>query len=141
MILLDTNIISELWRPQPSRLVEQWMDAQPTTTLYLSAMTIAELRYGAMRLSESKRQDAYMKAIDRLESQSFDGRILPFDRRCAAAYGSIRAVRENLGRPILAADAVIAAIAKTHGLSLTTRNLKDFEGIGLELINPFEPLI
>jgi toxin FitB len=138
MILLDTNIISELWRPLPSRAVERWMDAQPTTSLFISAITVGELSYGAMRLAESKRRANFLQAISRLEKQSFEGRILAFDRHCSAAYGQIRTQREQLGRPILAADAVIAAMAKTHGLTLATRNIKDFEALDIELINPFD---
>jgi toxin FitB len=139
MILLDTNIISELWRPLPSRAVERWMDMQPTISLFISAITLGELRYGAMRLATGRRRDYLFLALSRLEEQTFQGRILPFDWHCSAAYGQIRTQREQLGRPILAADAVIAAISKTHGLKLATRNIKDFEALDIELINPFEP--
>jgi toxin FitB len=138
MILLDTNIISELWRPSPSRQVELWIDTQPATSLFIGAMTLCELNYGAMRLENSKRRNAFLAAIKKLERENFDGRILAFDRNCAAAYGEIRTTREQIGRPILAADAVIAAIAKTHGLKLATRNIKDFEALDIELIDPFE---
>jgi toxin FitB len=139
MILLDTNVISELWRIQPSRLVEQWLDAQQRTTLFISSMTLGELSYGALRLTDSKRRSVYLQAISKLEQERFEGRILPFDRSCAAAFGQIMATREQMERRVQTANAVIAAIAKTNGMSLATRNLHDFDDLGLAIINPFEP--
>lgn len=137
MILLDTNIISEMWRERPSVNVAQWMDSQASISLFTSAITLGELSYGAQRLPEGRRKEHFMSAIAALETKTFEGRVLPFDRHCALAYGHVRTAREFLGRPILAADAAIAAIAITHGLKLATRNIKDFGELEIELINPF----
>jgi toxin FitB len=138
VILLDTNIISDVWKPQRSLHVERWIDAQPTATLFVSTITLAELNSGACRLPEGRRKDVLLKAIDELATQMFAQRVLPFDQRCAHAFGRLRAERERIGRPIIFADAAIAATAWTHGLRLATRNQRDYEGIGLDLVNPFD---
>jgi toxin FitB len=137
MILLDTNVISELWRPKRNIDVERWIDSQPTSTLFVSAITIAELHFGASRLPDGNRKSLLFSVIDKMVTDTFVQRILPFDARCAGAFGQMRAERERLGRPIVFADAAIAATALTYGLSLATRNLRDFEGLGLALIDPF----
>jgi toxin FitB len=137
MILLDTNVISELWRPKLNKDVETWIDSQPTSTLFISAITFAELHFGASRLPDGSRKSLLLNAIDKMVTDTFVQRILPFDARCAGTFGQMRAKRESLGRPIVFADAAIAATALTYGLTLATRNLRDFESLGLELIDPF----
>jgi hypothetical protein len=136
--LLDTNIISEVWRPERSIRVERWLDAQPAATLFVSTVTMAELHFGAWRLPDGRRKDLLLKAIADMTTGTFAERILPFDLRCSAASGKLRAARESLGQPILFADAAIAGTALTYGLRLATRNIRDFDHLGLDLINPFD---
>jgi toxin FitB len=139
MILLDTNVVSELWKLSPSAAARQWFEQQPRNILYLSAIVLGELQFGAQRLPDGKRRSWFTEAIAELETATFRDRILSFDQRCAPFYGRVKAIRERSGRPVLAADAAIAATALTYGLALATRNTTDFEGLDLELINPFEP--
>lgn len=139
MILLDTNVVSELWRPQRSLQVERWVDAQPRSALFVSAVTLGELRYGAHRLPEGRRKELLLRAIGELDTTVFAERILPFDTRCTDIFGRLRADRERIGRPIALADAAIAATALTYDLSLATRNISDFGDLALDLIDPFAP--
>jgi toxin FitB len=139
MILLDTNVISELWKQLPSVAVSQWFSNQPRTSLYLSAIVLGELQFGAQRLPDGKRRNWFTAAIAEMEKTTFHDRILGFDQKCAPFYGRMKAIRERAGRSVLAADAAIAATALTYGLVLSTRNIKDFEGLEIPLINPFEP--
>ena len=137
MILLDTNVLSELMRPAPDLAVEQWLAAQPDASLFISAITEAELRYGAALLPGGKRRSALTAEIDGMLEEDFDGRILPFDRLAAQAFAAIAADRRQAGRPISQADAQIAAIARSRGGALATRNVQDFDGCGIEVINPW----
>lgn len=138
MILLDTNIISENFRPRPNPAVLAWIDAQPASALFICAPVLAELRFGAERLAPGRNQTNLRSAIDRIESSYFRGRILPLDAAAAAQYGRVAATRERMGRRIEQMDALIAAIALAQRAVLATRDLGDFSDIGLELINPFE---
>ena len=137
MILLDTNVLSELMRPAPDPAVEQWLSAQPDASLFISAITEAELRYGAALLPGGKRRVALTAEIDGMMEEDCDGRILPFDRRAAQAFAAIAADRRQAGRPISQADAQIAAIARSRGASLATCNVPDFDGCGVEVIDPW----
>ncbi len=137
MILLDTNILSELMRPAPDPAVERWLAVQPDASMFISAITEAELRYGAALLPSGKRRSALTAEIDGMLEEDFDGRILPFDRLAAQAFAEIAADRRQAGRPISQADAQIAAIARSRGASLATRNVPDFDGCGVEVINPW----
>lgn len=137
MILLDTNVLSELMRPAPDPAVERWLAAQPDASLFISAITEAELRYGAALLSSGKRRSALTAEIDGMLEEDFDGRILPFDRLAAQAFAAIAADRRQAGRPISQADAQIVAIARSRGAALATRNVPDFDGCGVEVINPW----
>lgn len=137
MILLDTNVLSELMRPAPDPAVERWLAAQPDASLFISAITEAELRYGAALLPSGKRRSALTAEIDGMLEEDFDGRILPFDRLAAQAFAVIAADRRQAGRPISQADAQIAAIARSRGAALATRNVPDFDGCGVEVINPW----
>jgi len=136
VILLDTNILSEMMCPAPALAVERWLAAQPDASLFISAITEAELRYGAALLPGSKRL-ALTAEIDGMLEEEFDGRVLPFDRRAAQDFAAIAADRRQAGRPISQADAQIAAIARSRGASLATRNVPDFDGCGVEVINPW----
>ena len=137
MILLDTNILSELMRPAPEVAVEQWLANQPEASLFISAITEAELRYGAKIMPVGKRQAALVAEIEGMLGEDFGGRILPFDSPAAVAFAEIAAQRRQAGRPISQADAQIAAIARSRGAVLATRNLDDFEACGIEVVNPW----
>jgi len=138
MILLDTNIVSELMRPAPSQAVMSWLAAQPAASLFISAVTEAELRYGVMVLPEGRKRAELVAAIEGMLAEDFAGRILPFDSAAALAFAGIAAGRRQTGRPISQFDAQIAAIAQSRGAELATRNVADFEGCGVEVINPWE---
>ncbi|MFM9974799.1 MAG: type II toxin-antitoxin system VapC family toxin [Beijerinckiaceae bacterium] len=138
MILIDTNIISELWREKPSSGVSHWLQAQDSTGVFISAITLAEIQFGIAKLPVSIRRSNLVVAVTRLEQETFSGQVLPFDNRCAAPFGLVRASREQMRHPISFPDAAIAATALTHGLTLATRNIRDFDGLDLMLVNPFE---
>ncbi|MGJ4893238.1 type II toxin-antitoxin system VapC family toxin [Bradyrhizobium sp. HKCCYLR20261] len=138
MIIIDTNVISEVMRPVPASAVLGWFAAQDASELYLSAVSEAELRVGVAVMPSGKRREALMATIDAMIDQDFAGRILPFDSSAAKAYAAIAAVRRALGRPIMDADCQIAAIAQVAGAALATRNVADFNGCGLRIINPWQ---
>ena len=138
MILLDTNIVSELMRPAPSQAVMSWLAAQPAASLFISAGTEAELRYGVMLLPEGRKRAELVSAIEAMLAEDFADRILPFDSAAAMAFAEISSSRRQNGRPISQFDAQIAAIASSRGAELATRNVADFEGCGVEVINPWD---
>ena len=137
MILLDTNVISELMRPAPAVAVEGWMSSQPVASLFISAITEAELRYGLALLPEGKRQRTLLLHLDAMLAEDFAGRILPFDSSAAATYARIASARRQTGKPIAQADAQIAAIAAARGATVATRNVADFDGCGITVTNPW----
>ena len=137
MILLDTNVVSELMRPSPDAGVVDWVARQPAPELHVSAITEAELRYGAEVLPEGRRKDAILDEIEGMLRDDFNGRVIPFDSFAANAYATIAAARRAAGRPIGVADCQIAAIARSLGASVATRDVNDFEGCGIEVINPW----
>ncbi len=138
MILLDTNVISELLRPAPAPRVEAWLGAQNGSDVHLSAVSEAELRLGVALLPAGSRRAALAGAMDAILDEDFRGRILPFDSAAARAYATIVAERRSEGRPIGQFDAQIAAIARAHGATVATRNVRDFEGCGVDLIDPWQ---
>lgn len=137
MILLDTNVLSELMRPTPSPAVEKWMSGQPVAGIFLSTITEAELRYGLALLPEGQRQRRLVAQAEAMLVEDFAGRILTFDSPAACAYARIAAARRLSGRPISQADAQIAAIAVSRGAALATRNVADFVGCGVDVIDPW----
>ncbi|GLR66947.1 ribonuclease VapC [Acidocella aquatica] len=137
MILLDTNVLSELMRPTPEAAVERWLAEQPAASVFISAITEAELRYGVALLPAGKRRSALAVTIEAMLVEDFGGRILPFDSQAAIAFAEIATARRQAGRPISQADAQIAAIARSRGATLATRNVADFEQCGITIINPW----
>jgi predicted nucleic acid-binding protein len=138
VIILDTNVVSEPFRPHPDLRVRNWIDAQPANTLFICAPVLAELHFGLERLAAGARKDRLRTNIERIENDLYRGRILPLDAAAAAEYGRLVVKRERMGRPIKQMDALIAAIALTHGAVLATRDVDDFANLGLDVINPFE---
>ena len=136
MIVLDTNIISESFDGRIHSPVFDWLDAHDGD-LFLTSITIAELVYGAELLAEGKRKRAFQDRIDQIVSD-YEGHRLAFGDEAAYLYGLISAKRKKAGHAMETKDAMIAAICLSHGATLATRNVKDFEGLDLPLINPFE---
>lgn len=139
-VLLDTNVLSELMRPQPSAIVLAWFAQQKEVEFYTSAITQAELLLGVALLPDGKRRDAFASAVEQMFEQDFVGHCLPFDEFAAHEYSALVAIRNKLGMPISTEDAQIAAIALRNGLILATRNIKDFRKISeLVLVDPWLP--
>ncbi len=138
MILLDTNVLSEFMRPQPSARVVAWLDEQPADKVLINAVSRAEIELGLALMPRGRRQKALSEAARAMFEEDFAGRCLPFDEGAARHYARIVSARMRAGRPISVEDAQIAAIALAHNLRLATRNTNDFEHIdGLELVNPW----
>jgi len=137
MILLDTNIISELMKPLPSSQVITWLDQQNTTSLFITTITIAEIAYGIHVLPQSNRRSFLEDAFNKAINESFKHRILIFDAIAAHIYGKIMSHRKQLGRPLSVLDGQIAAIASANQATLATRNSHDFIECNIDLINPF----
>lgn len=137
MIVLDTNVLSELLRPIPAPRVEAWLAAHDGASVYFTSLGEAELRCGVAILPAGRRRTAIGAAIDDILDEDFRDRILPFDREAARAYAAIAAGRRAAGRPISQFDCQIAAIARAHGASVATRNTGDYDGCGVEVIDPW----
>ena len=137
MFVLDTNVVSELMRPAPDASVEAWVAGHPAADLFLSAVGEAELRYGAAIMPAGRRRDVLAAEIDGLIREDFAGRVLPFDSPAARAYAAIAAARRGAGRRVSQADCQIAAIARSRGMAVATRNIRDFEGMGIEVTDPW----
>ncbi|MEA3276538.1 MAG: type II toxin-antitoxin system VapC family toxin [Pseudomonadota bacterium] len=137
MIVLDTNIVSEFMTSPPAAPVLAWLNAQDAAHLYLTTISIAEISFGLRVMLDGRRRPLLADRFEQFLATAFESRILSFDRDAARAYGEIRADRREQGRPMSNFDGQIAAIAKTRGFSVATRNIEDFEDCGLELINPF----
>ena len=137
MIILDTNVISELLKPSPAPQVEAWLSALDGTEVYFTAIGEAELRHGVAIMPESRRRAALSEAIEGMLNEDFHDRILPFDRAAARAYASIAADRRAAGRPISQFDCQICAIASANDAAIATRNTGDFQGCGVVVINPW----
>ncbi len=137
MIVVDTNVISELTRPAPAPEVVAWLDSLTAGEVATTAITAAELFYGVARLPEGRRKTELAAAVTGLLSDDFDGRVLSFDQLAARRYAEVVSRRERIGQPIGHADAQIVAICSAVGATLATRNITDFEDTGIELINPW----
>ena len=137
MIVIDTNVVSEMMRPQQEDKVSTWLDAQQPSDLFLTATSVAEMLFGIERLPAGVRRNHLAEAYSRLAGHGFAGRVLPLDQYAAAHAARIAAGREAMGRPMSMTDAQIAGICLQHHAKLATRNTKDFGDCGLTLINPW----
>jgi predicted nucleic acid-binding protein len=137
MIILDTNVLSETMKPQPSFEVFRWLASHPPEQIFTTTITQAEILYGVELLAKGKRRTALSAAVDAVFEEDFAGRILPFDVEAARAFAGIAADRRASGRPIAQFDAQIAAIARSHGAAVATRNTQDFENCGIKVLNPW----
>ena len=138
MILIDTNVISELWKAEPNPGVLAWVDAQTVETLYLSAITVAELRFGLATMSEGKRRTIYQERLESEVLPTFTGRVLPFNLDASQAYADLMARAKVEGKAIGKADGYIAATASACGLMVATRDISPFEAAGLKVVNPWQ---
>ncbi|MBS1855473.1 MAG: type II toxin-antitoxin system VapC family toxin [Acidobacteria bacterium] len=137
MTVLDTNVLSEVLRPQPSGAVLHWLAAQPPSDIYTTAITVAEVLYGIEALPAGKRRTKLLAAVEKMFAEQFDGRVLPFDEGAARVFAGIATARAAAGRPISQFDAMIAAIARLHRAAVATRNTADFEHCGVRVIDPW----
>ena len=137
MIVVDTNVASELMRPSPAVAVRAWVLARSEDELYTTSMTIAEIRYGIERLPTGRRKELLRTKAAEVFA-AFENQILPFDTAAAQQYASIVTRRDGVGLPIDGFDAQIASICRGRGAALATRNLKDFQDTGIELIDPWQ---
>jgi toxin FitB len=139
MILLDTNVISEPLKISADSAVMKWMDAQSIETLYLSTISLAELRFGIAALPKGKRRDNLSDSLETRILHLFAGRLLSFDALASEAYATLRARAKVAGNAISSADGYIAATALTHNLIVATRDTAPFKAAGLSVINPWTP--
>jgi predicted nucleic acid-binding protein len=137
MLILDTNVLSEIMKASPFPRVMEWWSQQRPGDIFTTTVTMAELLYGIELLPKGKRRESLRHEAEVVFAHDLDGRILPFDEDAAQAYSKIAATRRLQGRPISYFDAQIAAIAICRGASLATRNIADFEGCNLRLIDPW----
>ena len=137
MIVLDTPIISEMMRDRPGADVLAWLDEQRTRALFVTAVTEAEVLTGIAFLPEGRRKRTLADAATRAFGELLGGRVLPFDSAAAQAYAEIAAARRAAGRPTSQSDGQIAAIARSRSMAIATRNVRDFEDMGIDLINPW----
>jgi toxin FitB len=135
VIILDTNIVAALMADVAD--IEPWLLTIPSHEVYTTVMTRAEIRYGLARLPAGKRRSSLTKRADALFTET-EERLLPFDAKAADRHGELVAARQNIGRPISVPDAIIASIAGIHRASLATRNVRDFDDCGIQVVNPYQ---
>lgn len=137
MIVLDTNVLSEALRPVPEPSVLDWLAKQPRASLFTTTVTQGEILYGIRLLTDGKRRRGLWDAAKQIFSEDFAGQVLSFDSDAADMYAEIAVSRRLAGRPISQFDAMIAAMARSRGASLATRNVQDFEGCGIDIVDPW----
>ncbi len=140
MLILDTNVLSELMRPRPAPTVIEWVAGHPAGQLFITTITEAELRYGVALLPAGNRREQLGLALDQMLDEDFRQRILSFDRSAARAYAGIVARRRHAGRPISQFDAQIASIARSRDAGVATRNTLDFANCDIKLVDPWDGL-
>jgi predicted nucleic acid-binding protein len=137
VIVLDTNVLSELLRPNPEQAVLSWMDGKPGSAMFVTAIARAEMFLGIRSMPEGRRRSHLEWAAREIFEIDFFGRVLNFDRDAADAFATLAAERRRAGRPMSQADAMIAAIVLSRGAALATRNVRDFVDCGITVINPW----
>ena len=138
MLVLDTNVLSAMMSAEPVRKVADWILDQPSEVLFTAAVCQAEILSGIAILPDGRRRADLAEAARAMFAEDFQGRILPFDAEAAAAYARVFAARRMAGRPAGTIDLMVAAIASARGASVVTRNVADFEGVGMTIINPWD---
>jgi toxin FitB len=138
MLILDTNVLSEILRPAPSSGVIDWLESQSRSQLFTTTITQAEILYGVALLPKGARRDKLAVATRAIFDEDFDEKVLTFDSRAADFYATIAALRKSSGKPISQLDAMIAGIARAHRARLVTRNGRDFADCGIEIIDPWD---
>jgi len=138
MILLDTNVVSEVMKARPAEAVVTWLNGQQSEKLYVSAITIGEIAYGLRILPDGKRRSGLRERFEQFIASAFDQRVLDYDDSAARIYGELMGDRKELGLPMSVPDGQITAIARCNHLAVATRNVLDFENCGIDVINPFE---
>lgn len=139
MIILDTNVVSENMQPRPSPEVAKWLSREPErSSFFVTVITVAEILYGVEILPGGKRKEKLQQETEAVFAQDFQGRILDFSENAARMFSKIASSRRAQGRPISEFDAQIAAIVRIHDATLATRNVADFEGCGVRLVNPWQ---
>ena len=137
MILVDTNVVSEPLRKVPQRSVAEWLDAQVLETLFLSAVTVAELRFGVYSLPAGRRRDQLHEDLERQVLPRFSGRVLAFDLAASQAYAELMAATRSAGQAVSVSDGYIAATAAANDMMVATRDATPFKAAGLKVINPW----
>jgi toxin FitB len=137
MIILDTNVISEAFKPAPHPAVMKWLDAQEPETLFITTISLAEMLAGIYKMLEGRRRAELSNLVENKTTSAFHNRILPFEIKAVEAFGPVNASACAVGNPIAFADCAIAAIASARGYILATRNVRDFKGTGIEIFNPW----
>lgn len=137
MIVLDTNVLFELMRAEPDEAVVRWLGEKPASMVFTTSIAQAEILFGIRMLPEGRRRQAFEEAATAMFHEDFFGRVLAFESGAARAYARIAAERRQAGRPISQFDAQIAAITASNGAAVATRNVTDFEGCGIEVVNPW----
>ena len=137
MLVVDTNVLSELMRPTPNAVVASWIAERATSSLHITAVSEAELRLGLAIMSPGRRRDGLAEGLERMLRTGFANRILPFDSGSASAYAEIAAARRAMGRPMSEVDCQIAAIARSRGMAVATRNVRDLSDAGVDVIDPW----
>jgi toxin FitB len=138
MIVLDTNVLSEALRPVPEPSVLDWLSNQPRASIFITTVTRGEILYGIRILADGKRRRGLWDAAVKIFDTDFADQVLSFDSEAADMYADITASRRAAGKPITQFDAMIVAMARSRGASLATRNAKDFEDCGVDVINPWK---
>jgi toxin FitB len=138
VILLDTNVLSALMQREPDQAVVDWLDGQPSESVWTTSITVFEVRMGLELLADGRRRRHLEKEFDRLLGEDLDGRVQLFDRAAADAAGTIAAERQRAGRTVEIRDVQIAGITSARKATLATRNIRHFEGLGIHLVDPWQ---
>ncbi len=141
MILLDTNVVSEVMKARPAEAFVTWLNGQHSEKLYVSSITIGEISYGLRILPDGKRRSGLRERFERFVALAFDQRVLAYDESAARIYGDLMGDRKELGLPMSVPDGQIAAIARLNHLAVATRNVVGFENCGIDVVNPFASVL